>query len=322
MTNDIKSASTEFCSPDSDTEKQPNDLNLEEDNNNNSSSNSPLSVSEDSHDDYEEKEVNNDHYLVHAETNNIDSYIDNGMTEHIGDIQLSTNNKTSTQSDENWFTEQKRDFNTPAPNNDENFNGGIDQFIETAHSQGYNCLDLTKKCINEFPSKLLKFDTLEYLYLEGNELKTLPENIFVQLVVLKWLDLRNNHLHNVPNKGLEKHMALRYLLLGGNLIKTLPSELGKVKTLSALNLDGNPLEFPPLDVIKQGLKAIQIFLREEHIRQSKIAHRELDSDDENYDQERDISLINDIWASDDDDGNGRKQPIKYGGAFSNFHYVA
>ena len=38
--------------------------------------------------------------------------------------------------------------------------------------------------------------------------------------------------------------------------------LGKVKNLSALNLDGNPLEYPPTEVIRQGIKAIQQYLRE------------------------------------------------------------
>ena len=35
-----------------------------------------------------------------------------------------------------------------------------------------------------------------------------------------------------------------------------------MKTLSALNLDGNTLDYPPFDVIKQGIKAIQQYLRE------------------------------------------------------------
>jgi hypothetical protein len=37
---------------------------------------------------------------------------------------------------------------------------------------------------------------------------------------------------------------------------------GKVKTLSALNLDGNPLIHPPFEIIKQGIKAIQHYLRD------------------------------------------------------------
>ena len=38
---------------------------------------------------------------------------------------------------------------------------------------------------------------------------------------------------------------------------------GNVRTLSALNLDGNPLKYPPFDVIKRGVKAIQNYLRQQ-----------------------------------------------------------
>jgi hypothetical protein len=46
--------------------------------------------------------------------------------------------------------------------------------------------------------------------------------------------------------------------------------IGKVKTLSALNLDGNPLVHPPFEIIKQGVKTIQHYLRDD----------QFDSDDE------------------------------------------
>jgi hypothetical protein len=111
------------------------------------------------------------------------------------------------------------------------------------------------------------------LYLEGNCLQELPDDLFVRLPHLKWLDLRHNQLTEIPDQGLAQHAALRSLLLSNNQIRLLPAELGKttcsslitsinaspgqVKTLSALNLDGNPLESPPLDVVKRGLKAIQ-----------------------------------------------------------------
>ena len=77
--------------------------------------------------------------------------------------------------------------------------------------------------------------------------------------------------------------------------------VGKVKNLSALNLDGNPLEHPPMDVVKHGIKAIQQYLRDEHIRRSKCANENLDSEDENYDEERLIDLVADVWASSDED---------------------
>lgn len=57
----------------------------------------------------------------------------------------------------------------------------------------------------------------------------LPNDTFVQLTVLKWLDLRNNKLTSIPNNGLAQHQCLQYLLLGGNNLQTLPCELGIIK---------------------------------------------------------------------------------------------
>jgi Leucine-rich repeat (LRR) protein len=65
------------------------------------------------------------------------------------------------------------------------------------------------------------------LYLEGNQISQLPDDLFLRLPNLKWIDLRNNQITQIPAIGLDKHDSLRYLLLGGNLIHSLPVQLGK-----------------------------------------------------------------------------------------------
>ncbi len=67
--------------------------------------------------------------------------------------------------------------------------------------------------------------------------------------------------------------------------------LGKVKGLSALNLDGNPLDHPPFAIVKQGIKAIQQYLR----KQSE------DEDEEQQQQQQQNDIIADVWASSDED---------------------
>jgi hypothetical protein len=67
-----------------------------------------------------------------------------------------------------------------------------------------------------------------------------------------------------------------------------------VKGLSALNLDGNPLDHPPFEIIKQGIKAIQQYLRN----QSEHAEEE-EEDDEQQQQHNDS--IGDVWASSDEE---------------------
>jgi hypothetical protein len=68
-----------------------------------------------------------------------------------------------------------------------------------------------------------------------------------------------------------------------------------VKGLSALNLDGNPLDHPPFEVVKQGIKAIQQYLRN----QSKDVEEENEEEEEEQQQQNDI--IADVWASSDEE---------------------
>nr|CAD7201592.1 unnamed protein product [Timema douglasi] len=63
-----------------------------------------------------------------------------------------------------------------------------------------------------------------FVYLEGNLLENLPDNLFVSLPVLKWLDVRNNKLTQFP-KSVAYHDNLQVLLLQGNQIQRLPLEL-------------------------------------------------------------------------------------------------
>ena len=62
--------------------------------------------------------------------------------------------------------------------------------------------------------------------MEGNELTTLPDELFDKLPNLKWLDLRRNYLVRLPSVYTGRHQNLRNLLLEGNNLRTLPLELG------------------------------------------------------------------------------------------------
>lgn len=66
----------------------------------------------------------------------------------------------------------------------------------------------------------------QYLYLEGNELTELSKDFFPSLRHLKWLDVRNNQLKNIPSTIVD-HPTLQVLLLEGNQVETLPVEIGK-----------------------------------------------------------------------------------------------
>lgn len=70
-----------------------------------------------------------------------------------------------------------------------------------------------------------------------------------------------------------------------------------MKGLSALNLDGNPLDHPPFEIVKQGIKAIQQYLRDQSDENENAGEEEDDDDDE----QQATDIIADVWASSDED---------------------
>ncbi|XP_033882939.3 leucine-rich repeat-containing protein 27-like isoform X1 [Acipenser ruthenus] len=120
-------------------------------------------------------------------------------------------------------------------------------------------LDLSRKGLQHVDD-LFNISRIENLYLEGNEISSLPDHFFSEMANLVWLDLRNNKISCLP-PGIGRHRCLNTLLLEGNPIKELPIELGNLITLRALSLRQCPIEFPPEDIVHQGLQAILKFLR-------------------------------------------------------------
>lgn len=137
----------------------------------------------------------------------------------------------------------------------------VNRLIAECKHREIICLDLSRCGIRTLPDELLDLRHLEYLYLEGNRISQLPENFFECFSNLKWLDLRRNCLTSIPSFFLGGMTELRSLLLEGNELSTLPLELGLVKTLDGLNIRGNPLVFPPEEVMEKGVKTILGFLR-------------------------------------------------------------
>ncbi|KAI5107895.1 E3 ubiquitin-protein ligase LRSAM1, partial [Silurus meridionalis] len=115
------------------------------------------------------------------------------------------------------------------------------------------------------------------LYLEGNELSSLPDNLFSCLPLLLWLDLRNNQLTCLP-AHIGQHRRLKTLLLERNPVTKLPVELGNVITLRALSLRNCPISFPPQEVLQQGLTHILQFLRRSAMAQRPLSMDVADTD--------------------------------------------
>lgn len=63
------------------------------------------------------------------------------------------------------------------------------------------------------------------MYLDNNNIRTLPNELFIDCKHLLWLDLRCNRVRRLPD-GIKGHQNLQVLLLGKNDITQLPLTLG------------------------------------------------------------------------------------------------
>ena len=156
--------------------------------------------------------------------------------------------------------------------------------IEEARVSGKTELVLERFGLEELPPEIGNVNTLETLYLGGNQLDVLPpeigklnmlQNLFLsnnqlnylppeigRLTDLQFLVLSDNQLLTIPPE-IGNLAALSRLYLNNNQLNTLPSEIGKLTTLSDLLLMDNPLQSPPPEVISQGIPAIQDYLRDQ-----------------------------------------------------------
>mmetsp|Transcript_124186 Transcript_124186/g.277078 ORF Transcript_124186/g.277078 Transcript_124186/m.277078 type:complete len:729 (+) Transcript_124186:23-2209(+) len=115
-------------------------------------------------------------------------------------------------------------------------------------------LDLNGNKLAAIPETFGQLCALQVLDLHGNQLTELPQT-FVKLLSLRILNLCDNMLRALP-ETFGQLLALRMLNLGGNLLTSLPRSFGQLSALQELDLNENPLSQPPIQVCKQGFRAI------------------------------------------------------------------
>ncbi|KAJ7815921.1 hypothetical protein B0H13DRAFT_1663716 [Mycena leptocephala] len=91
------------------------------------------------------------------------------------------------------------------------------------------------------PLMILK--ELRVLNLSFNDIQNVPLNFFRRLTKLEEVYLSGNGLTDFPGEDLPKLTRLSTLFLNGNRLQTLPQELGKVKSLTMLDIGSNGLEY-------------------------------------------------------------------------------
>ena len=90
---------------------------------------------------------------------------------------------------------------------------------------------------------LMVFTGLRILNLSFNDLQDLPMHFLRNLTLLEELYLSGNKLTSIPTEDLHRMGRLSVLYLNGNRLQTLPQELGKVKSLTVLDVGSNLLKY-------------------------------------------------------------------------------
>ena len=122
-------------------------------------------------------------------------------------------------------------------------------------------LDLRNRQISSLFVEFSLLHRLEYLYLERNQLVELSAEVVRGWRAMRWLDLRNNLLTQLP-PALGELRNLRTLLVAGNRLTELPVEIGNLNKLTGLNLSGNPLVDPPKNIVQQGVRQVLSYLQQ------------------------------------------------------------
>ncbi|KAF5869798.1 putative ram signaling pathway protein [Botrytis fragariae] len=109
-------------------------------------------------------------------------------------------------------------------------------------------LALSHNEIQTFPSRFAECTSLRYLNLRNNIIREFPPAI-CQLNFLEILDLGRNKLRTLP-PGIINLTSLKVLSVQRNRIEELPLCVADMTSLQVLKLDGNPLRFPPKEILQ------------------------------------------------------------------------
>ncbi len=150
-----------------------------------------------------------------------------------------------------------------------------------AQLRSLQSLSLFMNNFSQVPDLICQLTDLKELYLWGNPLIDIPQWIS-KLHCLTYLSLDETRLIAIP-EFIYELTALEALGLGNskktnynNQIKKISPKILQLENLKKLDLEGNPVETPPLEVVKKGVEAIKDYFRQlevkgkDHLYEAKL----------------------------------------------------
>jgi CCR4-NOT transcription complex subunit 6 len=131
----------------------------------------------------------------------------------------------------------------------------------TVESSSWTALDMGGMMINQLHPGLFAYKFLTALYLNHNNLTSIPP-IISELQRLTILNLTGNKLTSLPVE-LGLVVSLKELLLYDNQLTFIPPEYGQLYQLEMLGLEGNPVNEPIASmIIEKGTNVVIKYLRD------------------------------------------------------------
>lgn len=137
-----------------------------------------------------------------------------------------------------------------------------------AHLKKLSVMNIGQLKLVEIPPVLFRLSKLQELNLSGTRVRSIPAEVG-RLSELTDLDLSGMGLSSVP-PALFSLKKLRRLNLIGNRLRELPSQItqshleiysGRSERSEGILLSGNPLESPPIEIVRRGTWAIRTYFK-------------------------------------------------------------
>ncbi|ANB13335.1 Sog2p [Sugiyamaella lignohabitans] len=110
-------------------------------------------------------------------------------------------------------------------------------------------LSLRENWIVALPSQFSLMSQLSYLDISRNRLTEFPA-ILCQCPRIEILDISGNQIRSLPSNIGNLSETLKVLSLSNNLFKYLPPCIAEIIDLQFLEVDNNPIELPPKDILE------------------------------------------------------------------------